>query len=101
MPLTVGNLVWLAIGVGIMGRQMVLENYRTGNTLGRNLAFDLRTISVALILSALMMGSAQAQSSSLTLDSASVIKGGTATLNLSLSSPAGSAPASLQWTLAY
>lgn len=39
--------------------------------------------------------------SSLTLSSATTTAGGTVPLNLSLSSPAGSAPAALQWTLTY
>ena len=42
-----------------------------------------------------------AQGSSLTLDSGSSVKGGSVSLNLSLTGGNGGAPAGLQWTLAY
>jgi hypothetical protein len=54
-----------------------------------------------LISLTLLSGFGLAQSDSLALSSGSAVAGGTATLNLSLVSPAGSEPAGIQWTLTF
>src|SRR3974377_1872718 len=56
--------------------------------------------SVLPLLLGCLCGSAMAQGS-LGLDSATVPQGGTANLNLNLSSSAGNQPAAIQWTLTY
>ncbi len=58
-----------------------------------------RGFSLALLL-AVVPGVAFGQDT-LALSSGSGVQGGAVTLNLSLSSPAGSAPAGVQWTLTY
>jgi hypothetical protein len=57
--------------------------------------------AIAVILACLAPRLAFCQADTLALSSAVVTPGGTASLNLSLTSPAGSQPAGLQWTLTY
>src|SRR5689334_3064985 len=59
-----------------------------------------RTLAAAAVVLAFLPSAAFAQIS-LALSSASIAPGGTATLNLSLTSTTGSSPAGTQWTFAY
>ena len=59
-----------------------------------------KAFKVTSLLFVLFARSAYGQSS-LSLDSAAILKGTTASLNLSLNAPAGSEPASLQWKISY
>src|ERR1039457_1346129 len=57
--------------------------------------------TIAVILACLSSTLAFCQTDGLVLSSSAVSPGGTASLSLSLTSPAGSEPAGLQWTLVY
>ena len=62
---------------------------------------NISRFTALLILSYLSAAVAFGQSDSLALSSAVVPPGGTAVLNLTLTSPAGYEPAALQWTFTY
>ena len=57
--------------------------------------------TIAIVAACLWSTLAFCQTDTLVLSSGAVSPGGTASLNLSLTSPAGNQPAALQWTLAY
>ena len=59
-------------------------------------------IAIGLFIFFICLGApAFSQSDSLALSSSSTTQGGSASLNLSLTSPAGQQPAGIQWTLTY
>ena len=66
----------------------------------RRMTFSVRNISFTL-MAVLSAGLLYGQSDSLTLSSGVSAPGGTVTLNLSLSIPAGQQPAGMQWTFTY
>jgi hypothetical protein len=57
--------------------------------------------TIAVILASLSSTPAFSQTDAIALSSGTVSPGGVASLNLSLTSPAGNEPAALQWTLVY
>src|ERR1051326_5530138 len=80
--------------------QMVPKAHQSWYSNVFGMTLTKKAFKVTSLLFVLFARSAYGQSS-LSLDSAAILKGTTASLNLSLNAPAGSEPASLQWKISY